>query len=341
VLAVGVPAGLIAACSSSNPPVEGGGTPGVDSGLGHVDAPTTSTIDASDGATPVVDSGGASEGAVAFDAGLDAADAADAFDAGPPPPVCPLDASLGTTVDIVNTGDRALLGGVTPDELMLAWTDLADGGPVISWSERPTTADPFGATQTMNPSFGPFPADHVALSGDGLRIAFATPDQTQMVEVSRTARGTPFTTVSTNKDFKGVNPTSGAEGSPGIGPFAAPTISPDYGIWAFLQGTHGAVVSRGLSFGEWQTPPVLPSGLAPPASSPQTIIPTGWSSDSRTLFYWDTTAQVAVMAWLDPYALQFVTTELLGTEQQYAVPSGDCGNIYFTGSVDIFVAPRH
>ncbi len=297
-----------------------------------------------DGATPFEASLDAAEGSSDADAGAAIDSAIPDADAGPPPPICPIDASAGAAVLVLTTPEPVVLGGVTPDELMLAWTDITDGGPVlVNWVERASTSSAFGATQTLDPSFGPFPADHVAISGDGLRLAFATPDQKQMVEVSRTARGLPFTTVSTAKNFKGVNATGGAEGSPGIGPFASPTLSSDYGIWAFVQGNNGVVVSRGLSFGEWSTPPVLPPGLAPPASSPRTIVPTGWSADSRTLFYWDETVGFAAMAWLDPYALKFVTTQLLGAELTNAVPSGDCGNIYFSsaGAVGIYVLPRN
>jgi hypothetical protein len=232
---------------------------------------------------------------------------------------------------------------------VIAWTSLPadDAGPVVHWPERAAASDPFGAYQALDPSFGPFPADHVALSGDGLRLVFETPDQTQIVEVSRPARGTPFASVTTAQDFAGVNPSSGPEGSQGIGPFSSPALSPDFEIWTFNQGANGLVESTAISGGGWSTPPVFPGGLVPPSSSPRTIHATGWSSDRRTLFYWDSTAQIEVMAWLQPFTLSFSQNIILGTTEQYAYPAGNCENIYYSAespeagtALDIFVAPR-
>jgi hypothetical protein len=313
--------------------VDSGGDTTTDAAQTTTDAPVT-TADASDAGT-------GPDAAPPVDAGMEAG-----------PPVCSSEAgvAIGQGTFVLGTPDPDLLGAVTPDELVIAWTSLPSTGPVVYWAERASAGDSFGAPQALDSSYGPFPPEHVALSGDGLRLVFATVDHKQIVEVSRASRGTPFNAVTTTKDFNAVNPLDGGtESVPGIGPFASPALSGDFGIWAYVQGTNGVVVTKALAKGEWNTPPNLPSGLVPPASSAKTVIPTGWSSDRLTLFYWDTSAQAAVMAWLGRTSGVFEQTLLLGLTQQYAYPTGDCSRIYYSApspdagadTLDIFVAPRN
>jgi hypothetical protein len=309
--------------------------------------PPTAKDSASDAPAVVADSSAPDSAPV--DSGPPGPDATDAgpppFDAGPP--VCDPDASVGQPQEVLNlVPDSVYLGGVTPDEMVMAWTLMpADGGAVaIQWAERadagPSTLAPFGAIQSLDPMYGPFAADNVSLSGDGLRLVFPTADHTSVVEVSRSARGTPFNTITTATDFVEVNPVGGPEGTPGIGPFSSSALSPKFSYWAFVQGANGIVMTNALGSGQWLVPPARPPGLFPPASGAATVFPTAWSSDDRTLFYWDSVFGKASIAWRDPLSSTIIQVEDIGT-QKHAVPSGDCKTIYFSGSLGIYASPRN
>jgi hypothetical protein len=335
-------AGVIAAaCSGSKSnPIETTGVGGLPPSLdgGPIGPPTTD----------------AAGDAVASDAPSEATEDAGGPSPPPPdagPPLCSPMRTLGAGTLVARTSDPDLLGAVTPDELVIAWTSLSSDGGVsaIHWKERGATGAPFGSLQTLDSSFGPFAPDHVGLSGDGLRLVVVSADRTQVTEISRTARGQDFDTNTTASDFANADP---SDGMPLLGPFASPTFSPDFSLWAFDQvGVNGFVVAANIAqptqSAAWFVPR-LPSGLIPPASGPSTIVATGWSSDDRTLFYWDTDAGVERMAFMDPYtsktALFAQQTVSLGSTAQYAFPSGDCSSVYYSapgasGDLDIFVAP--
>jgi hypothetical protein len=271
--------------------------------------------------------------------GADAAEAA-APDAGPP--VCSPTASVGSGTLVLQTSDPDLLGGVSADEQVIVWTSTPSGGPpAVHWAERSGATGTFGAVQTLDASFGPFAAEHVAVSGDGLKILVVSDDHTRVTEVTRSARGAAFDTV--GDDFRDVNPADGGDGvTPGIGPFGSPALGPDLQIWAFTHGGDGLTFAKNVS-GGWNTVVPFPSGLVPPGSDPTTMIATGWSSDDRTFFYWDSAATKARAVWRDPFSGAFVSTKELGT-QQYAYPSGGCAKLYYSaagtaGDLDLFAAP--
>jgi hypothetical protein len=279
---------------------------------------------------------------------VDASDAAvDAFvDSGPPPPVCQLDASAGADGSLVlSTPDPDEMGGISSDGLVIAWTSTPDdGGVFIHWAERSSTSASFGAPQTLDSSFGPFPPDHVSLRGDGLQLLFASADHSHIYEVGRTAYGTPFNNLDTPVNFPSVNPSSEGGGtSPGLGPFASPTASGNFNVaLSFIQGTAGLVFSQD-ELSVWTTP-LYPSSLSPGVGygNQFNFTPTGWSADGRTLFYWDSAFNATHAAWRGAYYdLTFETAITVGG-QQYAVPSSDCTQLYYSapgsaGDLDLFV----
>jgi hypothetical protein len=274
--------------------------------------------------------------------------APDANEAGGPdagPPLCNPSATVGSPTLVISTPDPDLLGAVSSDELVIAWTSLPSGGaPVVHWAERATATDSFGAPQTLDASFGPFAPDHVAMSGDGLKLLVVSDDHIRVTEITRAARGAPFDTP--GDDFRDVNPVDAGEGpAPGIGPFGSPALSPDLLIWGFTHGGDGLTFAKNAG-GGWNVVIPFPDGLVPPGSGPTTMIATGWSADDRTFFYWDSTATTARAVWRDPFSGAFLSTKTqdLGP-RQYAFPGGSCAKLYFSaagdagGDLDLFVAP--
>jgi hypothetical protein len=348
--ALGVPLAVADACSSSSPPTLGGS--GTDSGPARADSSSTddgqtgNDVSAPDGSGggDTGNGGDASDGSTV---GSDASDAApDHFDAGPPPPVCPTDASVGDAATLVfSTPDPDLMGGISNDNLVVAWTSVPDdGGVYIHWAERATPTAAFGAMQTLDPSLGPFAPDHVALRGDGMQLVAVSADRSTLYEIGRTAYGTPFATVDTNTDFPSVNPvTEGGNTRAQLGPFGSPSLASTFASeWAFIQGNAGFVVSQN-ALGVW-TQPSYPASLTPPASDAFNLVPTGWGIDGRTLFYWDIGYGVERAAWRGAgNSLTFTSSTDLGTIEQYALPSADCTQLYFSapgagGDLDLFVS---
>jgi hypothetical protein len=317
-----------------------------------VDANSATTEDAG-GGSDTSPSGSADAGTDSPPPGTDASDAG--HDAGYGPPLCnPSTTGIGPGTYVIGTSDPDIMGALTTDDLVIAWTSVSStGAGSIHWAERTSTTSPFGPVQTIDSSFGPFPADKVALSADGLKVAFATPDHSQMVELGRSKRGLPFTIVATAIDFGNVNGSAG-DGSQSLAPFASPALSPDFKIWAFFNGAAGFVISQS-QFGSW-TSPGYPGGLVFADAGASNIMPTGWSADHRTLFYYDTLTSAESMAWADPATfsfsggvpdLSFFTQVSLGLLPQYAFPSGTCDSVYYseqspdagaTDTLDIYVS---
>jgi hypothetical protein len=301
---------------------------------GGLDAPVDSPIDAPDDSP--ADTGN--------DAHVDSG-----YDAGPP--VCKPGMSVGGPAGgtlVLSTPDPDLMGGVSDDGLVIAWTSLPsdDAGvhPVVYWAERATVNDAFGTPQALGVQFGVAAPDHPSLRGDGLRLVFVGSSRAYVYEVGRTQRGADFTIDDTNENFRGVNASAeGSATSPGLGPFESPALASTFkSEWAFIHGASGFGVSYNV-LGVWSFPQ-YPTSLTPPASDAFKLTPTGWAQDGRTLFYWDSAQSVERAGWRDPVTNQFVSSVDLGTIEQFATPSGDCTQLYFSapgagGDLDIFVAP--
>jgi hypothetical protein len=345
----------IAACGSSPPPVlatedgDGGVVVHLDAGGTRGDAGTASG-DGSAGA----DGSAGGDGSASTDDGAASGGSDAATDSAP---LCLTTATIGTGVLAIGTPDPDLLGAVTPDERVVAWTSIPSdgGGPSVNWVERASASAAFGAVQSLDPSLGPFPFGKVGLSGDGLRLLVPSADYTKVMEITRPAFGTPFATL-TDVDFPSVNPTGGLDGTQGLGPFVSVALSPDFGFWAFVN--NGGFVLSIRQAGVWP-PGSTPPGFAPASDDAgtddagddaavshavTTVDPTGWSSDDQSLFFWDQTLGAERIAWRDRVTHVFDVVQTIGTTQQYAYPAAGCSKIYYSatganGDPDIFVAP--
>jgi hypothetical protein len=342
---IGVGAG---ACGSSPPPILASDNGDGGSTVIHLDGGSTG----SDGSSGSKDGAGTDDGGSGGDASTvtDGSATSDGNDAAP---LCNVNASIGQGTLAIGTPDPDLLGAVTPDERVIAWTSIpSDGGPPsVNWVERASATAPFGAVQSLEASLGPFAFGKVALAGDGLRLLVASADYSEVTEVTRAAFGTPFAAV-TSADFPSVNPTGGPDGTQGLGPFVSIALSPDFAFWSFVNNA-GFVLSVRQA-GVWP-PGTTPAGFAPNDDAcsddgaagnggVSTLDPTGWSSDDRSLFFWDQTLAMERIAWRNPTSHVFDVIQTIGAVQQYAYPAAACSKVYYSapganGDLDIFVAP--
>lgn len=295
-------------------------------------------------------SGGADAGG-GGEAGSDAAGRPPAAGAGgegssgtDPPPVhelCPREPSFGTAQKLsVSTEADERFGGITPDELVIAWTVTAEETVTLFVASRDNVDAAFGSP--VSAAIEGALDDQVALSADGLRVAFVNADRRGFSVISRPTLDDAFG-VATQGEFSLFDATGG--GLPAGQNYAEPVLAGD-GV-SFYYSRYGdgledtlRVSSRLSDTDSWPAGGPLPATeLA--ASDDGRFAPTGASRDGRTLFLWDTAAASEVMAFVDPDSAKFEPVADIGARRG-AVPNGACTRLYYGAadpSLDLFVVP--
>ena len=235
------------------------------------------------------------------------------------------------------------VGSITPDDRTLVWTAPEGGGTRIFFAERNGTDESFQATEQLAVDPATVADDRVAITPDGLSIAFLVKTQDAFAQVTRSARVIAFGPVSRdgfaniNFENRETRPPAGS----GLGDAVwAPSTSfffSEYGPnrTATVISTEPKDLTTLLDFGDSE---LLPVG-------DKRRRPTGVAADEHTLFYWDETTQSEKVAFRAPGAdRRFVRFEDLG-DRRGAVPNATCTRLYFSragaGGVDeIWVAKR-
>ncbi len=235
------------------------------------------------------------------------------------------------------------VGSITPDDRTLVWTAPEGGGTRIFFAERNGTDESFQAPQALAVDPATVADDRVAITPDGLSIAFLVKTRDAFAQVTRSARGSAFGPV-TRDGFANINFESRETRPPagsGLGDAVwAPSASfffSEYGPnrVATVISSEPKDLTTLLDFGD---PELLPVG-------DKRRRPTGVAADEHTLFYWDETTQSEKVAFRAPGAdRRFVRFEDLG-DRRGAVPNANCTRLYFSragaGGVDeIWVAKR-
>jgi hypothetical protein len=206
--------------------------------------------------------------------------------------------SAGATVSIPGLTDAAappggVLGGITLDELTVAWVTGPDGSAVVQVADRAQATDPFGMAVTL-PSFAAGAAlDRVAMTQDGLRLGVLWANRLGFAEFAREQRGAPFT-----EQVGGTFDLLNALGATFTGAmaFGDPVIGNQetffYSIYGGIDADggvlpvtiHSAVPSapgnEWLDSTTYSTPSLT-------AQAGGRRMPTGISADGQTLFFWD------------------------------------------------------
>jgi len=214
-------------------------------------------------------------------------------------------------------------GGVTGDELTIAWSD-ADGDAFVA--DRATPSDPFGEPSRVNTGVA-LAADRVALAPTGTTVVAFRADRSGFVGFSRASRGAGWT-VSPGLEFGNLGTLfeGGAVGS-------EPVLSADKSsLFYLITRKSGTVV---LFESRWQmqdhawsvpTSPAQPELISSDAPHPRR--PTGTSADGLTLFFFDGVVNRERAAWRDTLASEFSSFEDVGAFPD-AVPDARCTTLYF------------
>jgi hypothetical protein len=327
---------FVAGCDGSG----ANGTPPAAGVILHHDASTATEayyggvqadVDAAD--APTSDAGQAP----GLEGGSDDGGSGESGDGGPSDPLCAKGKSWKASGVMTSVGDPlfARLGGITPNELLVAWTDSDDS---ISVAMRPDSTSDFGAPTNWAPSAFDGGVATLDDNGDGPRVALApSGDQAMVVGAS-------------GVDFLVYERTGGGSAwmAGSAAPFAAvraAVVQMNATVWEPVLGSSSffylVVPATGAS-----GPPVLyestydtqsqkwNAGVAlpnPEFASPDASTlrrPTGVSADGQTLFFFDEVSGIERAAWRSSPTAPFDHFEDVPVAPE-ATPNGDCSVLYY------------
>ena len=257
------------------------------------------------------------------------------------PPVCVHNRAFapGVLLALSGAGDD-LLQAVTPNELTIAWKN----GTHFYVSDWDGDAEVFGAPLEVA---GGAAYSSVALSPDGLVLVGIKSDLT-VVEQTRGV-GEAFDDANPDAgDFEEFN-ASLATVPLANQVLADAVVGADETSFFFshfsstYSGSYASVFESHRSGGVWGFASA-DLGKLLYGSDQKRCIPTGVSSDSLTLFYFDQIKDEVRAAWRVNPQVQFDYSEAfdLGTGATAAVPSGGCARIYYSAQgandLDLFVS---
>jgi hypothetical protein len=201
----------------------------------------------------------------------------------------------------------------------------------ITIADRPTTADPFGMPQPLNPGAVALANGRVALEPTGLVLVATLADGSSFASFARSAVGAPFSP-SNGKEFAAVAAMRSESG----GTFSEPVVSADQQSFFYLLALpnnppvfYESTWDRGAK--AWTTGRALPNPEFAIAGASLRRRPTGASFDDRTLFFFDEVAGHERAAWRSSPAAPFDRFVDLPLVPE-AAPDDDCVTLYFHGA---------
>ncbi len=252
------------------------------------------------------------------------------------PPICAPTASWDPPAAVFPSGIRHF-AAVSPDELHLAWYDLAgsDGGPlgVVRVADRASVTEPFSDGAVLGQ---PVDANGAGVSPNGLSLAVTVAGRPALSV--RPSLAAPFPGPSTvGIDF-------GDETA-----FRSPVVAPNEGL--FLTQRFVAPGQLPFTFASKVGSRYVQDELLIPniellSTNANDLVPrpTGMSKDLRTLFFYDEAKKVERAAFRAGPGCAYTTVVDLG-DRPGAQPNADCSALYYaapgaTGSDIVRVARK-
>ncbi len=293
------------------------------------DAATAGEASSGGATTDGPGAGGASDGGVGGDLGT-AASTGLPMDG---PATCPLEleASAGTELPIGgNRQNAGLLGGLSVDELQLAWVESSEAGIELFTASRADRDRAFSGVRTQAI---PAAFERVALSADGLRVVFVNPERTAFVSWERPSLDEDFVDTQSVEFSLLLDDGVGlAEGEQ----LLDPVLSADDNMFVFsrVSGDRKRTLFKSHRFSPpdaW--PPGVELGVTSEleADGSDRFAPTGLSSDMRTLFGWRAELGQGFAASLGLDSGQYGPPSSLGGIVG-GTPNADCSRLYHSGS---------
>jgi hypothetical protein len=238
-------------------------------------------------------------------------------------------------------------GGVSSDELTIAWTASADdaGGPLVEVATRLQPTDGFGPpTSLPMPPQGVAP-DRVALDPGGFSLLAVAADRTSLVAFARAdSDASSAWSQFTSDQFASVAAAASDTGSS----FYEPALGLDGSLYYVLGSSSGLHLYQSTWNAvqhAWATGVILATSVAgEDLSSPDVDHlrrPTGASGDGLTLFFFDGVTGHERAAWRDAPTVPFSHIEDMAAVAE-AAPDPRCDRLYFqqsaSGASGVFTA---
>ena len=232
---------------------------------------------------------------------------------------------------VVSTaGDERLLS-ITADELDIVF--LRAGAVYLAHRDVASVA--FGAASAVTLPTGYVATAGAALGSGGLSLVLVSSDGQSFGALSRAARTDDFGANADTSAFLALN----ARALQTLEHFAAPVLAPDGKSFVFTGFTLGAsgvsvVYESPWSGGQWAMPSHIGQYLLD-GTGTKRALPSGLSSDSRTLFYFDESSDKELARFRDrPDAPLYPSAVALGGLAG-AVPNAKCDRVYYSSAGDV------
>jgi hypothetical protein len=330
---------LAAACSSSSDSAPGAYSPGGSSGSTHIPGGTQHA-----GSGGLAEAGSASsDGGAAGEAGA-RGEAGEAGEAGAggleqgvivvvPPSSCSQTADWAAAAPLagVSTTDDEKLLSITADELDVVFVR---NGALLR-AHRTAANGAFDAGSAVTVPDGYDPTAGAALSGDGQTLVLVTSDGHGLAALTRAARTDDFGPTADPAAFAALNDRAVQTQEH----YAQPVLAPNGKSLIFLSYTPGiagnaAVVYESLMSGSIWAMPNNISQYIFDGTTEKRPLPSGLSSDSRTLFYYDEASSKQMARFRDrPDAPLYTVVDLGG--RMGAIPNSTCQRIYYTSDGNV------
>lgn len=233
---------------------------------------------------------------------------------------------------VSTTSDEKLLS-ITADELDIVFT--RDGA--LLHAHRSTAKGAFDAGSPVTVPDGYDSTAGAALSGDGKTLLLVASDGHGFAELTRAGRADDFGVTADSSAFVALNERAAQTQEH----YANPVLAPNGSSLVFLSFTPGIAMNLAivyesvLSANIWAMPSSISQGIFD-GTTEKRPLPSGLSSDSRTLFYYDEATSKQVARFRDrpdPNAPLYDFVDLGG--RAGAVPNSTCQRIYYTSNGDV------
>jgi hypothetical protein len=236
----------------------------------------------------------------------------------------------------ISSSDVDQLGGISADELVIAWTVVADDRVTLHYARRAEVEAELAAPETL---VIPAASDSVSLSADGLRVVYVNADRKGFGQLVRAAADLPFELVD-GSDFALIHESTQL--------FAAdeyvgdPVLGPDN--LSFIYSRYGAgrrttllLTKRFSSYAPWPEGNPLPVTPELEATELGRQRPTGVSLDLESLFLWDASASAQRVATLAHDTRTYDLSLDLG-DARGAAPNTACSRVFYDFEGDLWQA---
>ena len=246
-----------------------------------------------------------------------------------------------TPLEGISTDANEQLLAITADELDIVF--LRDGSPQLAHRESASAA--FGAAVALTIPDGYGVLAGVALSSDGKTLVLLDTTGQNFAAFSRPSRSAEFAATPDPSAFMGINQRALQTGQH----YAAPVLAPDGQTFVFAAFTPAPEAGfpsgfAGISLvyesvwtaNGWAMPESISQNLFDGTSAARPL-PSGLSSDSRTLFYLDEGSGQQMARFRDrPDGPLYTVVDL--EQRTRAVPDAACDRLYYSSGGEVLVA---